>query len=557
MEPTVQHLPIPVLERVIYYLTPEKSINVGQHYQNSVYEAIMPVSHVCQSWRQVSLCHAFRYVHVGTHTKPTLKLAQTLKVCDLIKGVTIKLQTNSIFHTPSAALLRRHIASDLSFPSIKSLTFIFAGNIYWAKGALAKLRSRQFSNELLRIFPSITHIGVEHNWDLLSDNLPSHIVNLLKRLLAGRTAITTDGYCLADALPFPPTPVPLQSLATSGCGKMTNVFTLIRKNSQSLQRLHLDLSASVLIRRVVTNSDGSAVVYPQLHIIRLTTMDKSWNVAPRPSFDGVPFPVLRSLTIHGRYPVSDDSILRGSEDSLTFLDLHLWDSTIDILGAAGLLDEGRYMVLESVRLTNSSTGSNMITEDRASLVLGAFHRTPMIEFSDGFQFGYTILQPYISGLAQGVRDLKIPGVRCTFDEILHLIESLPFIRSLAVTCRRSAALADMTDIPAVVESVAQVGLTKNDAVGIIAHVCQAMGRTSSPILPEPPISQTLQNISVRPDHSGGHVQAAWLTTILALRCPTIRIFRSFFTEDFDIARADLVRDKHFAELAARLSTDSN
>ncbi|KAJ1937824.1 hypothetical protein EC988_007768, partial [Linderina pennispora] len=84
----------------------------------------------------------------------------------------------------------------------------------------------------------------------------------------------------------------------------------------------------------MTNNDGSVVVYPKLHDLRLKTAEGFFRMTARPSIDGVPFPALRSLAIHGRNSFLDDSILRGSEDSLTFLDMNLRNSTIDILSEA-------------------------------------------------------------------------------------------------------------------------------------------------------------------------------------------------------------------------------
>ncbi|ORX66464.1 hypothetical protein DL89DRAFT_260114 [Linderina pennispora] len=557
MESIAQRPPIIILDRIIYYLKPGKSIRVGQHGLKPAYAILMPVSHVCQSWRQTSLGHIFRCVYVGTNTQPSLNWAHKLGACDLIKGITIKLQTNNIFQNPEAALLRQHVPSDLTLPSIRSLTFIFNGTSNRVNPQLAKLHSHQFGDELFRIFPSITHIVVKYSWDLSRYILPSYIVDLLKCLLAGRAAITAGGNCLSYVLPFPVDTTPLQSFVTSACGKMENTFALIRQNSQSLQQLRLRLSEAVLIRRIVADSDGSVVVYPKLHDLRLCTMDNSRNVAARSSSAGVPFPALKTLVIHGRNSFLDDSILRGSEDSLTFLDMHVWNSTIETLIRANLLDKGQFRALEFLRLRTPDSSPSTITEDHIPVILCAFHRTPVIEVSNGFYFDYAVLQPHIDSFAPTLRSLKIPGVKCTSEQVLHLIGSLPFLRELSVTCRRNAALGDTADLPDMVKSLVQVGLTKNDAVNLIGHICRAMTSASSAALPGSPISKTLQSITIFPSECEGYVQSARLIISLALRCPTVRTFRSFSCIDIVISRSDLMRVKHFVELATRLSTDSN
>ncbi|ORX63734.1 hypothetical protein DL89DRAFT_288923 [Linderina pennispora] len=528
MESIAQRPPIIILDRIIYYLKPGKSIRVGQHGLKPAYATLMPVSHVCQSWRQTSLGHIFRCVYVGTNTQPSLNWAHTLGVYDRIKEVTLGFKTARIFNGSAVAQLKQLIPCDLTFSNVSNLSLNLGGSSYRVKAPLAKLRSDKFIDELFRIFPSITHIEVKPDVHTSREPLPPYLVNLIQRLLTGRSAIATTGYLLDEALPLPQNSPPLQSLTTSMSGWMNKVFLLIRRNSQSLQRLHLDLSASVLIRRVVTNSDGSVVVYPKLHDLRLKTAEGFFRMTARPSIDGVPFPALRSLAIHGRYPFSDDTPLRGSEDSLIFLDLHVWNNTVDLFSHVNLMDKGRFKALEVVRLADSSITSGTVTEDRASRVLRAFHRTPVIEVSNSVYFDYAVLQPHIDSFAPTLRSLKIPGVKCTSEQVLHLIGSLPFLRELSVTCRRNAALGDTADLPDMVKSLVQVGLTKNDAVNLIGHICRAMTSASSAALPGSPISKTLQSITIFPSECEGHVQSARLDNQSSVTVPNSPHFSLIF-----------------------------
>ncbi|ORX68182.1 hypothetical protein DL89DRAFT_294111 [Linderina pennispora] len=102
----------------------------------------------------------------------------------------------------------------------------------------------------------------------------------------------------------------------------------------------------------------------------------------------MPFPALKSLVVHGIYPFSDDTLLRGSGDSLEFLDMCMSESDIDMFIEAGILDEGRFKALQ----------------------------TPVIDLSDGFNFNYSVLQSRVDSFAPTLRVLDIPGRRAALAE---------------------------------------------------------------------------------------------------------------------------------------------
>ncbi|ORX74000.1 hypothetical protein DL89DRAFT_299636 [Linderina pennispora] len=327
MQPAIQHPPLLILERILFYLSPEFPLEWRD--KEDAYEIVKPITHVCQSWQHISLCHKFQHVYVGTQTRPALRLAHTLNVCDKIKGVTIILQTNSIFHSPGAALLKKHILNGHTLANVTNLTFIFFGSSYKVNNPLADLYSREFSDELFRIFPSITHIGVKQSWETATTDPPSYLHNLLQRLLNGRAGSTTDEYCLSDILPFPPNAAPLQSLDISSVYKSKSVYALVRKKRSIL---------AMSTPRTDCIHDGATAMYPQLHMLHIRTSIQYQNsMLDLVSTDGVPFSALKTLVFYGLYPFEDDTLLRGSEDSLTLLDMYISNSTIDTFCQFNLL----------------------------------------------------------------------------------------------------------------------------------------------------------------------------------------------------------------------------
>ncbi|ORX69605.1 hypothetical protein DL89DRAFT_267787 [Linderina pennispora] len=553
MEAIAQHPPLLIFEHIIHYLLPE-FLN-DSYDKEAIYDVSKPLTRVCRSWRQFFLSYAFRYVHVGTQFKPSLKLAYALGTCDLTKEVIVMFKTATIFNGSALIQLRQCTPAETLFPHIEVLSFTFTGKLGKLKQDDKLQPIHIFTDELMHIFPDISSVKVTRDGEASQYWSPFHSHKLLERLLTGRSAIDCTGYILNAVLPFSQSSTPLQSLVTSGSIKTKQVFTFIRRNWQSLQWLDLDLSAPNLVEHIVSNSDGTTVTYPELHKLRLKTCEQDATTASRPSFDGMPFPALKSLVVHGIYPFSDDTLLRGSGDSMEFLDMCMSESDIDMFIEAGILDEGRFKALQCARLGELFEWPSQVYGNRVSRILGAFHRTPVIDLSDGFNFNYSVLQSRVDSFAPTLRVLDIPGVRCTYEQILELIGSLPLIHKLDVTCAKSVDLGDANYDTELMELADKERLVSWDAKSHFGCVYLDMNTRPIAGASGPPLSLTLKEFHLRVDRGAGWLQAVRLAVILALRCPSILSFPKFFANGVTLFRSHLVEMGPFVQLADYLSRD--
>ncbi|KAJ1951015.1 hypothetical protein FBU59_000405, partial [Linderina macrospora] len=181
--------------------------------------------------------------------------------------------------------------------------------------------------------------------------------------------------------------------------------------------------------KLITDADGAPIVYPRLHTLALRSFC-DYAALETSSLDtpgGTPFPALEKLIIHVPYLFGNDVLLRGSEKSLRVLDMHVNHEMLDTLSRCGVFDKGRFKALDYLNMVNWNFSSDWVTESQGLGVFDAFCTTSVLNLGVLFDLSFDRIEPYIGDFSRTLRVLNTPSLSCTLEQVVTLIQSLPFL----------------------------------------------------------------------------------------------------------------------------------
>ncbi|KAJ2696757.1 hypothetical protein H4218_004388 [Coemansia sp. IMI 209128] len=109
------------------------------------------------------------------------------------------------------------------------------------------------------------------------------------------------------------------------------LIQLARLNALTLQSLTISSETDIDVFGLVRSVDGSSIVYPRLHSLKLWDLLDSLS-SGRPGVDDViPFPSLRVLRLWISHSLEDDTFFRGNAMTLERLEIRLSDPIIKAL----------------------------------------------------------------------------------------------------------------------------------------------------------------------------------------------------------------------------------
>ncbi|ORX71569.1 hypothetical protein DL89DRAFT_266576 [Linderina pennispora] len=507
MPSLAQNLPVIIAERVLHFLIlGDTTEEAWRTHSNATFRCLRPVSQLCRSWRAASVDRLFEHV------------------CKLPAG------ENS---NP------RH-----------------ANNIHG------------FLEAIQRLFPAAVYTTVFHGWPEASESWPLLAVELLRGLFLRNTRVSCSEIWLTTVPGLISDDACLQGIDATIMSPSPHFIEIVRRSAPALQHLRLKLGQSFIFKRVVAGDDGAGPVFSQLRRLELfSSTDRSALANGRlVSPDGTPFPALETLSCHMSYPFGNDVLLRGNGQSLRVLDIYISNELLDVFERCSVFASQRFTALACLKLGNLQGEHGVIDKARVVRICNLFQQKTVVEVLGRVDFLYDTLQPYLGDMARTIRVLDIPQLECTFEQIVVLISSLPFLQMLSATCLKSDALASEIDsvhatctgMCAVKKSVGRVTNRFDNPAQLhfdthLDIACQTVGFAGSVYASGPPISQRLIDLDIRIERANKRMQAIRLCIILAILCPSVRSFTYYSrTSELTVDRSRFTSNKEFQKLTARV-----
>ncbi|KAJ2056267.1 hypothetical protein GGI17_006285 [Coemansia sp. S146] len=278
----------------------------------------------------------------------------------LAKELQVKLDIKSVYSGKALQLLSDTPYEGRSFPLVRKLSFELTsdsdGNYYW-EPVCDDLRDDDddddtpkthyvcppntvaniiaFVQRIKKMAPAVSEIDVTHVGDAerLLQRCNVHVSDLVQQLfdiVERRTVISRDNYSMVMCLDLEP----IRDLVHLECSLDTDskdLLPLIRRSTQTLQFLGLDVGDVETTGAVRDPDSGDYLEYPCLHTLIIRLFRNPWPSQEAFSKDIVLFPRLLRLTVSYRYPFGDDLPFRGNSGTLEYLELRLLPETVSIL----------------------------------------------------------------------------------------------------------------------------------------------------------------------------------------------------------------------------------
>ncbi|KAJ2870685.1 hypothetical protein GGH93_005388 [Coemansia aciculifera] len=180
----------------------------------------------------------------------------------------------------------------------------------------------EFVCRIKQMVPTLREIEVEYGLDELEQDPGNNFFDtLLEPLL--RLAPRIVHRTLGDKVSVK---VPMDDISNLVCIDMdvyymAPIAQLARRNAATLEHLCIKTGYSQRgsVFDLIKDADGDYVCYPRLRVLKLEKCSDSSPYRCPVYTSVVPFPILRILSLEGRYPFDDDVLFRGNAATLESL----------------------------------------------------------------------------------------------------------------------------------------------------------------------------------------------------------------------------------------------
>ncbi|KAJ2112781.1 hypothetical protein IW146_004365 [Coemansia sp. RSA 922] len=211
------------------------------------------------------------------------------------------------------------------------------------------------------------------------------------------------------------------------------IAQLARQNATTLQYLHIETEHPQSPSELVKDANGDFVCYPRLRVLKLN-IDILVDPSERLEFPGaVPFPILRSLSIKGGYPLDDDMFFRGNSATLESLVLEAEHDDIVKLVDRGVFTPTshpklRHVIITLIEYYEQDTVD--VDKEQLWLLLSIAPNAAARSILGSNQSSMICSAISIFGGFPNIQILDISDVRLELWEAITLINSLPLLSDL-------------------------------------------------------------------------------------------------------------------------------
>lgn len=231
-----------------------------------------------------------------------------------------------------------------------------------------------------------------------------------------------------------------------------------RKLAESIRKCSISLRSLVLrngweqrnLSYLIDNGDGNYVAYPNLEIIKIymDALIENFEFSITP-FCTVPFPNLKALCVHGAYPFLDDTLFRGNQHSLQYLQMDVTSKIVDIFRGSKLFTDGNiYKKLDYVNVNVNVVFSKETDSQVVRMISDMAQCARVLELrNNGFTRRCHMKKPRCQ-FSQGLellRVLRVQYISMDMEDVMDLLSALPQLYTLGCNllylCERSDILS--------------------------------------------------------------------------------------------------------------------
>ncbi|KAJ1905369.1 hypothetical protein GGI09_002179 [Coemansia sp. S100] len=253
----------------------------------------------------------------------------------LVRELDIQLDEEDIYSGTALKMMSRAPYDGCAFPMVFRIVFVvYLGDNIRAKPSVAAANISALVKRIKQAAPRAqafqlnpnTCKAIDHSTSDLFDDLATQLFRLVGQIELCPFSGHSD----------------LRELQLQGVYKLVRIkhttghsigtFTrLARQSASTLESLDIFILETNGAICIIQDSDGTCAIYPRLTTLCLDGDSDDSDILPPGSKDVVPFPSLRRLMSRFKYPLGDDTFLRGNSATLEYLSMPLTRSTVAML----------------------------------------------------------------------------------------------------------------------------------------------------------------------------------------------------------------------------------
>ncbi|KAJ2267260.1 hypothetical protein GGH14_006105, partial [Coemansia sp. RSA 370] len=208
---------------------------------------------------------------------------------------------------------------------------------------------------------------------------------------------------------------------------------LIHNNAQSLKSLSLMFNHMDSIQTLVQSTSGEPIVFPNL----LKLSFSCWhylesNCKPTTNITGA-FPRLQSMYLNMDYPFKDDTLFRGTSNTLEYLSMNVNTEVIEMAQKYKVFGGNKYPNLRAFRIKNINTRlmrPGAPSKAATKFALSVSSKLEILAVED-IAMEATIVPSIVEhGHMSSLQLLAIPDAFLTLSHIVVLLEQTPMLTDL-------------------------------------------------------------------------------------------------------------------------------
>ncbi|ORX65684.1 hypothetical protein DL89DRAFT_270737 [Linderina pennispora] len=450
MYPLAQSPPMLILERIVFFYV--GNLMYFEPGPNACfcapYTRLAAILGVCRSWREAGLdklyeelwwcnVHSCTFCNMRSCCGRTLthKLHGSISAGNILRVRKLRLHwdvatiadglLNGVFQTAPFS----H-----TFPKATSVEWSFwcGGERVDASTPVESALANAFCSHISRIFPDTNSITICES-PLFADHSDTPFArSLVSGLLDQATSIECHASLPAGIDPISICMMNMRSLSFTIRSADSLAIEVIHRNASSLEVLQVHSSVALVFSKLVL-VDGIPKVYPSVQSLSLdfsNPRESDINI-PLDSPAGAPFPALKQVELYSLYPFGNDVVFRGCRLTLEIIDTSLDEQSTQVLVNHGVFDPDRFPLLSDLAIFYFESIFQEPKKEILSplICLGAKLRVLNIYTSC---YSFDSLELPIGIFGQNITVLKIPFISFSLHQALQLIQTLPYLRWMAI-----------------------------------------------------------------------------------------------------------------------------
>ncbi|KAI8318783.1 hypothetical protein GQ54DRAFT_299876 [Martensiomyces pterosporus] len=403
-------------------------------------EALLPFTNLCRKWRAVAVSLYYRTGTITCMRSPDSDapyMLNTRGVLSVTTAVTLSIPAEVIVDGDLHAIMEGPPLANAVFASVSWLKLQFGDDEIAEYDLTTDLveRLKYFSTQLRRLFPNVSTITYQ---DLLGFCISPEFAKLAVEEIVKLVWLPAFyGRGRPSDLVGKAPAVGLTSIRLLEDIASHEFMELVRRNTPTLVDLYISSMFRNVYKHVVLDLEGAAVVYPKLERFETSAAlcFETTESVSLSSPEGVPFPVLKYLSVMDGYSFSNDVFFRGNSATLEYLALGLTPSLLEVIETHHLFRPNSYPQLQYLNFASGFLRRPATEQEEQTLLRIPFNLGPNLQVAKiGIpihRFGSATLDCVRQSVFRsGIQHLDIGSTSLSLIDTIGLVKLLPSLTML-------------------------------------------------------------------------------------------------------------------------------